>query len=333
MSESEGRSLGQISSDNQGAIRLRLPATSANLGPGFDAVGVALALALTIEAKALRIAGGTELISPEETGPELTIAATGRDAERCARIANNMIFETYREVLAGAGRALVPLDLRVHNEIPLSMGCGSSAAARLGGVMLANHFGGLGWDQRACIEEATRREGHPDNVAACALGYMTVSVVAGDSDRSVHSATCGQQLAWKLLLALPAVTLATEKARAMLPAEYSRLDAVANVQRTALLVAAFALGRGDLLRVAMQDRMHQPYRMEACPMLNRLLPLAGESGVLGVALSGAGPGVLLVVEADAATEQVSARIRQAAGNPELEIVETGIGAGATVELL
>jgi homoserine kinase len=196
--------------------------------------------------------------------------------------------------------------------------------------MLANHFGGLGWDRRACIEEATRREGHPDNVAACALGYMTVSVV---SDGSVHSATCGQQLAWKLLLALPSVTLATEKARAMLPAEYSRLDAVANVQRTALLVAAFALGRGDLLRVAMQDRMHQPYRMEACPMLNRLLPLAGESGVLGVALSGAGPGVLLVVEADAATEQVSARIRQAAGNPELEIVETGIGAGATVELL
>jgi homoserine kinase len=324
MNENEGRSLGQISSDNQdalaGGIWLRLPATSANLGPGFDAVGVALALALTIEARALQSAKGTDL----------TIAATGRDAERCSRTANNMIFETYREVLAGAGRALVPLDLCVHNEIPLSMGCGSSAAARLGGVMLANHFGGLGWDQRACIEEATRREGHPDNVAACALGYVTVSVVVNGL---VHSATFGQQLAWKLLLAFPAVTLATEKARAMLPAEYSRVDAVANVQRTALLVAAFALGRGDLLHVAMQDRMHQPYRMEACPLLDRLLPLAGESSVLGVALSGAGPGVLLVVEADAATEQVAARIRQAAGDPALEIVETGIGAGATVELV
>jgi homoserine kinase len=199
--------------------------------------------------------------------------------------------------------------------------------------MLANHFGGLGWDQRACIEEATRREGHPDNVAACALGYVTVSVVSGDSDRLVHSATFGQQLAWKLLLAFPTVTLATEKARAMLPAEYSRVDAVANVQRTALLVAAFALGRGDLLHVAMQDRMHQPYRMEACPLLDRLLPLAGKHGVLGVALSGAGPGVLLVVEADAATEQVAARIRQAASDPALEIVETGIDAGATVEFV
>jgi len=288
MSESEGWNLGRISSHNQdalpGAIRLRLPATSANLGPGFDAVGVALKLALTIEAQSVQ--------APQST--ELTIAATGRDAERCARTTNNMIFETYREVLTGVGRELVPLDLRIHNEIPLGMGCGSSAAARLGGVMLANHFGGLDWSQRACIEEATRREGHPDNVAACALGYVTVSVVAGDSECSVHSATFGQQLPWKLLL-------------------------------------AFALGRGDLLRVAMQDRMHQPYRMEACPLLDRLLPLAGGSGVLGVALSGAGPGVLLVVEADIAPAEIAARIRQAAGEPELEIIATSIGAGATVE--
>jgi homoserine kinase len=111
----------------------------------------------------------------------------------------------------------------------------------------------------------------------------------------------------------------------MLPGEYSRADAVANVQRTGLLVAAFALGRGDLLRVAMQDRIHQPYRMAACPLLERLLPLAGEGGVLGVALSGAGPGVLVVAAADANADEVAARIRGAAGDPGLEVVETRDG--------
>ncbi|MGP8259055.1 MAG: homoserine kinase [Acidobacteriaceae bacterium] len=329
MSEIEGRNLGGITGENTGAqprgIRLRLPATSANLGPGFDAVGVALSLALTIEAKVLQAAAGTIA-----NGPELTIAATGRDAERCARTRNNLIFETYREVLQGAGRALLPLDLHIDNEIPLGVGCGSSAAARLGGVMLANHFGGLGWSLRECIEEATRREGHPDNVSACALGHVTVSVVA---DGRVTSVSCGERLGWKLLLALPTVSLPTEKARAMLPSEYSRSDAVANVQRTGLLVAAFALGRGDLLQMAMLDRMHQPYRMEACPLLARLLPLAGELGVLGVALSGAGPGVLLVIEADAEMAEIIARIRQVAGESELEIVESRIGAGTTQELI
>jgi homoserine kinase len=195
--------------------------------------------------------------------------------------------------------------------------------------MLANHFGSLGWDLHACMEEACRREGHPDNVAACALGYMTISAVSGDS---VTTAVCGQKLGWKLLLALPPASLPTERARALLPNVYSRADSVHNVQRAGLLVAAFALGRGDLLLVAMQDRLHQPYRMEACPLLPLLTPLAGELGVLGVALSGAGPGILLVTEADADTAAIAARIRAVAGESVLEVIETGIAAGASLSL-
>jgi homoserine kinase len=312
--QTESRHPVQVERPTPGAIRLVLPATSANLGPGFDSAGVAMSLTLTIEAEA----------ALEQGSPMLTIKATGRNADRCERTANNLIFETYRDVLERAGREVIPLSLRVHNEIPIGMGCGSSAAALLAGVYLANHFGSLAWDQQRSMEEAARREGHPDNVAACALGYLTVSAV---SEGSVVAATCGQATPWKLLLAIPSASLATEKARALLPNAYSRADVVANIQRTALLVAAFSLGRGDLLRVAMQDRLHQPYRMEACPLLPRLLPLAGEPGILGVALSGAGPAVLLLVEPEAVAAACE-RVRVAAGDPSLEIVETAVAGGA-----
>lgn len=295
------------------AIRLRLPATSANLGPGFDAVALAMALYLTIDAA---------------VSAEFAIEASGRDAELCGRVENNLIFDTYCDVLRGAGRDAVPLRLVLRNEIPLGMGCGSSAAALLAGVCLANHFGELGWAPDKCMEEACRREGHPDNVAACALGHLTISSAVGDGGPStVVAVTCGQGLPWKLLLALPSASLSTEKARGMLPEQYSRADAVANVQRTALLVAAFALGRGDLLRVAMQDRMHQPYRAEACPLLPKLLPLAGEAGVLGVALSGAGPGVLVVGDLEADAAEIVERMRRAAGDADLEVLETSIAGG------
>ncbi|GGG74645.1 homoserine kinase [Edaphobacter dinghuensis] len=296
-------------------LHLRLPATSANLGPGFDALGLAMALYLTIDATEAK---------------EFGIRATGRNADLCGDVANSLVFTTYKSVLAAHGRTAVPLHLELNNEIPLGMGCGSSAAALLAGVLLADHFGELGWSSQQILEEACRREGHPDNVAACFLGGMTAS--ADDGSRII-TATCGQDLKWKLLLALPSASLATEKARALLPATYSRADAVANVQNTALLVSAFALNRGDLLRAAMQDRIHQPYRMEACPLLPRLLPLNGTPGVLGVALSGAGPSVLVIAEegAEERADVLKAAIRKAASDPELEIIETVIAAGTTVQ--
>jgi homoserine kinase len=291
------------------SLHLRLPATSANLGPGFDALGLAMALYLTIDASVAEC---------------FTIEATGRNADLCAHLENNLILTTYIDVLANAGVLARRLHLKLHNEIPLGMGCGSSASALLAGVLLANHFGSLNWTDQQILEEACAREGHPDNVAACFLGGMTVSAVKQDS---VVTATCGKNLTWGLTLALPSASLATSKARALLPATYSREAAVANIQSTALLVAAFAQGRGDLLQAAMQDRLHQPYRMEACPLLPQLLPLTENPAILGVALSGAGPSVLLITEAEAATA-LPVIIRQAAGDQSLEVIQTRISAGA-----
>jgi homoserine kinase len=296
-------------------LRLRLPATSANLGPGFDALGLAMALYLTIEA---------------EAADAFAIEATGRDAELCARLENNLILETYTSVVTSAGREAVPLRLKLENEIPLGMGCGSSAAALLAGVALANHFGGLGWSSQQILEEACRREGHPDNVAACWLGGMTASGMDGSA---VITATCGQNINWRLMLALPNASLSTTKARAMLPESYSRADAIANVQNAALLVSAFALDRPDLLRTAMSDHLHQPYRKQACPLLPLLLPLAGKEGIFGVSLSGAGPSVLLIADNLTFSGNFYAVIWRAAGDENLEIIETKVATGAQVVMI
>jgi homoserine kinase len=285
-------------------ITLRLPATSANLGPGFDALGLAMQLYLEVEAR--------------EAG-EFSIAASGRDAGLVGSLDGNLMVETYRDV-ATAGPAL---ELRIRNGIPLGMGCGSSAAALLAGVMLANHFGGLGMTPEEVVDEASRREGHPDNVAACFYGGLTVSSMTGGR---VTAASFGAQLPWRLLLALPGEGLATTKARAMLPESYSRGDAVENIQATALLVAAFALGSPQLLGAGTRDRIHQPYRSAACPLLPLLAPLAGAEGIYSVTLSGAGPSVLLLCEAEHPVAAQRAAIQSVAG--DVEVVETRIAGGA-----
>ena len=289
-------------------VRLVLPATSANLGPGFDAVGLAISMHLTVEAR---------------VAPAFQIVATGRDAELCGALENNFIVETYREVLQRAGVDAAPLHLKLHNEIPLGMGCGSSAAAICAGVALANHFGELGWGDAEVIAEAGRIEGHPDNVAACWYGGFTTSAVDGDQ---VRAATFAGDAGWEMMLAVQASSLATKKARALLPESYLKQDAVFNVQRVALLVAAFAQGRLDLLKTAMQDRMHQPYRMEACPLLKALLPLTDEPEIAGVALSGAGPSVLVFLAEGTTVLAAETRMRALVGEA-VEILPVRIAGG------
>ena len=280
-----------------GGLRLRLPATSANLGPGFDAVAVALNFFLELEAV---------------PAAEFSIAATGRNADRCGRIEGNLVLETYKGILVAKDRPIVPLAIKMHNEIPLAMGCGSSAAGRLAAIAMAVHFGQLGWSSQRILYEAYQLEGHPDNVAACWLGGFVAAACDGEVVRAAQVVPPSE---WRALVVLPGESLATSKARAVLPGTYAVNDVVANIQSVAMLGLAFAQARGDLLRTAMSDRIHQPYRAPMCTLLPLMLPLVGEEGILGAALSGAGPAVLVIVEGEESLEKASAAIRKALGDP------------------
>ncbi len=297
-----------------GGVRLTLPATSANLGPGFDAAGLAMSLTLQLEAHQAR---------------HDAIDASGLGAEVCGALEGNLILESYRAVMAANGRVAGALSMVVENEIPLGMGCGSSAAARLAGVALANHFGQLGMGDAAIVAEASRLEGHTDNVAACWYGGYTVSVPCGEE---VVAASFAVDSTWQLLLALPEAGLATEEARALLPMEYSREDAIFNLQRAALLTAAFAQERLDLLRVAMEDRLHQPQRRAVCGLLAELDKLHGAPEFAGVALSGAGPALLGILSERATMRAAERRMRQVLG-PGVTLLPVRVAGPTTVEVL
>jgi homoserine kinase len=286
-------------------LRLSLPATSANLGPAFDAAAVAMDFYINIDAT--------------EAG-EFSIAATGRDSAICGNLEEHLILNTYREVMQGAGRKVVPLSLRIANDIPIGKGCGSSAAARLAGIALAVHFARLHWTDAQIIGEASRREHHPDNASACWMGGLTVARMSGEAEAQV--VTVRPKGKWPLLLAIPEQSLSTEAARSVLPKEYSRADAVINIQNSMLLLAAFAQGRPELLSAALEDRIHQPYRAALCPLLPCLQELKGKEGILGAALSGAGPSVLVFVD----PRRAPAKARKA-------VASRLTGAGLKAELL
>ena len=195
-------------------------------------------------------------------------------------------------------RPIVPLAIKMRNGIPLAMGCGSSAAGRLAAIALAVHFGQLAWSAERIIYEAYLLEGHPDNVAACWLGGFVAAACDGEI---VRVAKVTPPADWRAIVVLPADPLPTSKARAVLPASYPLSDVVTNIQSVSMLGLAFAQGRDDLLRTAMNDRIHQPYRAPICSLLPLVLPLVGEHGILGAALSGAGPAVLVIVEGEEAS--------------------------------
>jgi homoserine kinase len=299
-------------SKRQPALHLALPATSANLGPAFDAAALAMELYITIGAR---------------PAIDFSIRATGRDPEVCGTVENHLILTTYREILQKQGRENTPLSLRIQNDIPIGKGCGSSAAARLAGIALANHFGRMRWTDSQIIGEASRREQHPDNASACWMGGLTVARMYGEAEAQVVSIKPKGK--WPLLLAIPEQVLSTKESRSVLPGQYSRADAVINIQNSMFLLAAFIQGRHELLASALEDRIHQPYRAPLCPLLPCLQELTGTQGVLGAALSGAGPSVIVFLDPQSSGKKTMKVIAKhlAAKGLAAELILTSIAAG------
>jgi homoserine kinase len=261
-------------------VRVSVPATSANLGPGFDTFGLALELRNTLALE-------------EAAAPEVHF--TGEGAEVLGREASNLVLEAVAALYRQVGRPTPTLRLRVESRVPLARGLGSSATAIVGGLVAARALAGVPLSDTELFQLADRIEGHPDNVAPALWGG---AVLAWRSGQRVHARRLGVPPQLAAAVAVPETAVPTERSRAVLPATVPLADAVFNLGRSALLATALLTGELELLRDATQDRLHQPYRAALVPGLEEVLAAARGAGALGAALSGSGSAVLALGRGD-----------------------------------
>ncbi len=270
------------------ATKVRVPASCANLGPGFDTLGVALEIYLECQF---------------QPAAELKITARGRDAAIIPLDASNLIWQTALKVAESEGLRLPPAAIEISNDIPVGKGLGSSAAALVAGVTIAEVFLKLDWSRQRILDAAVRLEGHPDNAAACVMGSIVTAAIGADG--VTRAVRLDLPKRFRIAVVCPDFALATNQMRSLLPDCYSKEDTVFNLQRATLLVAALATGNREAFPDALEDRLHQPYRLASVPGLSDVLKLRAP-GLLGCALSGAGPAVLVFFErgSESVVEQV-----------------------------
>lgn len=296
-------------------VVVRIPATTANLGPGFDCLGMALELYNTV--------------TVHVTGGGLDVRIEGEGAESLRWGEENRVLRAMRVAFREADQRLPGLSLELENRIPLGRGLGSSAAATVGGLVAGNALCGSLLSEEQLLRLATRLEGHPDNVAPALLGGLVI--VVQDGERLVYDRVA-LPVELQAALFVPDLAMPTAEARRVLPAQISRADAVYNLGRVALLVSALAQRRYDLLDLATRDRLHQPYREAIFPAMPALFEAARQAGALGVFLSGAGSTILALcrdnAQAVAEAMAVAGRDLQVTGRP-LVVPVTSRGAEAT----
>jgi len=296
-------------------ILVKVPATSANLGPGFDSLGLALDLwnETTIT---LAI--------------EFSMRVKGEGADKLSTDKNNLIFCAAQKLADLAGRSLPAFHADCANQIPLSSGLGSSAAATLTGLLAANTLLGNPFLREEILGLATEMEGHPDNVAPALTGGLVVSTLA-EGKVLAHKITIRTDI--HTTVALPDFHLPTQEARAALPEKVLMKDAVHNISRAVLVAEAFRSGDLDLLGKAMTDTLHQPYRLKLIPGAQSAMDAAKEAGASAVALSGAGPSLIAFAsKAEAGIGESMKRAFEEAGL-EARIFNLGVsGRGAEIQI-
>ncbi|RJE91032.1 homoserine kinase [Paenibacillus sp. 1011MAR3C5] len=267
---------------NDRKVIVKVPASTANLGPGFDTLGMALSLYAWIEMS-------------ESVSGETSFQLYGDGMDGLPQDKSNLIYKVAQLVFKEAGVKVPELRIAMYSDIPLARGLGSSATAIVGALVAANALIGSPLSDQKLFQLATELEGHPDNVGASLFGGIVVSAWDGSEAQHVRIEPNSRL---ETLVAIPAFQLSTEKARHALPSQIAMADAVFNVGRSSLLVAALASGELGLIRHAMQDRLHQPYRAALIPGMAEILERAADFGALGAALSGAGPTLIAFVDAD-----------------------------------
>lgn len=270
-------------------VSVKVPATTANIGPGFDCLGLALPLYNTITIEETVLPGtGVEInvLVDEAVSDEFSLEHIPMDE-------NSMIYKAVELLYNSIGQTPSELKITVHSEIPIAKGLGSSSSVIVGGLIAANELLGKPADEAALLSIATEVEGHPDNVTPAIVGGLTLS--SSEDDGSIIYRKLDWPEDWVLTVCVPEYELPTEISRSVLPKEVPLEDAIFNVKRMGMFVQAVNTHDAELMKYALKDRLHQPYRMKLVPGLEKIMEnLKHEENVLGCVLSGAGPSILII---------------------------------------
>ncbi len=277
-------------------ICVTVPATTANLGPGFDCLGAALTLYNRFTFTPLTA-----------TDTPLTMILTGAEADRVSTGPDNLLYQSFLRLYQEIGQTPPPVQIEVEMAVPLARGLGSSATAIVGGLVAANGLAGEPLSTLAVRDLAIAIEGHPDNVVPALLGGCQLAV---QTETASEWIIC--EVPWHAaitpVLAIPDFELSTQAARQVLPAHYSRADAIFNAAHVGLLVQALAIGEPTWLQAALADRIHQPYRQSLIPGYEAVQTAAKAAGAYGLVISGAGPTLLALASPDQASGVAAAMV-------------------------